>query len=264
MHEFDKIKTRIKMAIMMEPTLSLKVQHDYCDLLEECNSMDEIPDELKRYVKIVLTEFKEEQEELEESKNEMKDIVNINDVITSLDKTINSLEECNSYFSDEQSSEDRIEVQSKEAPLFDYIDENGKVNIKAENISKPKKYDWKRDLRSALNSIILIIDSEDFHLEFAKNENGESIPVYPDCIKRLNEVYDKYKLHEELNIHNEIMAQQLLNKQLLQLNQSQLIFLLSYLLQKEKQQTGILVEYINNRIFVRISTLLYNHLYHLI
>ena len=33
MNEFDNIKLRMKTAIMLEPTISLKIQQDYCKML---------------------------------------------------------------------------------------------------------------------------------------------------------------------------------------------------------------------------------------
>ena len=102
MNEFQNIKMRMKMAIMMEPTISLKIQQDYCDMLENCNSMEQIPEELKRFVKIVLTEMREQQEEIEESNKEREPIISIDEVISSIDKTINDIQNGNNVYTEEQ------------------------------------------------------------------------------------------------------------------------------------------------------------------
>lgn len=88
MNEFNNIKLKMKMAIMMKPTISLKIQHDYCDMLEECNSMKQVSNKLQKFVKIVL--------------KEMGDIISINEIIFSIDKTITNIQNGNTNYSEEQ------------------------------------------------------------------------------------------------------------------------------------------------------------------
>lgn len=256
MNEFDNIKLRMKTAIMLEPTISLKIQQDYCKMLEECNSMKQVPNELRRFVKIVLTEMKEEQEEIEESKNEMKDLKSIDEIISSIDKTINDIQ---------NNSEKGIEENREQNEnLFDYIDENGKVKLTNNFESKIKKYDWKRELRSALASLIITLNDENYNTIYVKDEYNNDILLYLKNIKKLQDVFEKYNLYMELDSDKEKKAEYYLEQRLLELSQENLMLCLSYILQKEKTAKEIINKYLDNRILVGLATLLYNHLYNLI
>lgn len=264
MNEFENIKLRMKMAIMMEPTISLKIQHDYCDMLEECNSMEQVPNELQRFVKIVLTEMKEEQEEREESRKEMGDIMSINKIISSIDKTITDIQSGNNNYSEEQIQNKVADYQKQADQLFDYIDENGKVNLKIDATPKIRKYDWKRDLRSGLASLIIALNDDNYNTTYVKDKNDNNILLYVKNINELQDVFTKYNLYVELNSNTEMMAKNYLNQRLLDLNQEQLTLCLSYLLEKSNQDKELIDKYLGNRILVQLATLLYNHLYNLI
>lgn len=264
MNEFENIKLRMKMAIMMEPTMSLKIQHDYCDMLEECNSMEQVPNELQRFVKIVLTEMKEEQEEREESIKEMGDIKSINEIISSIDQTITDIQSGNNDYSEEQMQNTIADYQKQADQLFDYIDENGKVNLKVDTTPKVRKYDWKRDLRSGLASLIIALNDDNYNTTYVKDKNDNNILLYMKNINELQDVFTKYNLYVELNSNTEMMAKNYLNQRLLDLNQEQLMLCLSYLLEKSNQDKELINKYLGNRILVQLATLLYNHLYNLI
>lgn len=264
MNEFENIKLRMKMAIMMEPTMSLKIQHDYCDMLEECNSMEQVPNELQRFVKIVLTEMKEEQEEIEESIKEMGDIKSINEIISSIDQTITDIQSGNNNYSEEQMQNTIADYQKQADQLFDYIDENGKVNLKVDTTPKVRKYDWKRDLRSGLASLIIALNDDNYNTTYVKDKNNNDILLYIKNINELQDIFEKYNLYKELDYNTETEAINYLNQRLLDLNQEQLMLCLSYLLQKSKQDVTLINKYLGNRILVGLATLLYNHLYNLI
>ena len=257
MNEFDNIKMRIKMAIMLEPTISLKIQHDYCDMLEICNTIEEIPSELQRFIKIVLTEMKEEQEENEEFKKEVGDSFNINNLVSSIDKTIAEIENGNNY--DEKELNGQVKnYRNKANELFDYIDENGKVKINTDITPRVRKYDWKRELRKALRGVIVALNSDNYY-----NDNND-IMWYAKSLKELEDVFDKYNLYVQDIMQNEDLIQQYLNSRLLELSEDQLMMCLSYLLLKEQQEKGTIDKYLDNRVLVGLATLLYNHLYNLI
>ncbi len=263
MNEFDNIKMRIKMAIMLEPTISLKIQHDYCDMLEICNTIEEIPIQLQRYVKIVLTEMKEEQEENEEFKKEIGDSFNINNLISSIDNTIAEIENGNNC--DKKALEDQVEkYRNKANELFDYIDETGKVKINTDISLKVRKYDWKRELRKALREVIVALNSDNYYNDYVKETDNSDILWYVKSLKELENVFGKYNLYVQNIMQNEELVQQYLNSRLVELNQEQLMMCLSYLLKKEQQSKGTINQYLDNRVLVRIATLLYNHLYNLI
>ena len=264
MNEFENIKLRMKMAIMMEPTMSLKIQHDYCDMLEECNSMEQVPNELQRFVKIVLTEMKEEQEEREESIKEMGDIKSINEIISSIDQTITDIQSGNNDYSEEQMQNTIADYQKQADQLFDYIDENGKVNLKVDTTPKVRKYDWKRDLRSGLASLIIALNDDNYNTTYVKDKNDNNILLYMKNINELQDVFTKYNLYVELNSNTEMRAKNYLNQRLLDLNQEQLMLCLSYLLEKSNQDKELINKYLGNRILVQLATLLYNQLYNLI
>lgn len=260
MTNFDNIKMRIKMAIMLEPTISVKIQRDYCDMLEPCNSMEEVPSELQRFVKIVLTEMKEEQEELEESKKELADIVPINDLISSIDKALDDIQ--TGANSDENQIKGQIaEYQNQADKLFDYIDENGKIKLKVDTPPKVRKYDWKRELRSELGNLIIALNDDNYRTTYAE---GENILLYNKYLNQLNSVFKKYDLYVPDALKNEALIHGYLNSKLLSLTQEQLMMCLSYLLQKREVSNEIIEGYLDNRVLVGLSTLLYNHLYNLI
>ena len=218
--------------------------------------MEQVPNELRRFVKIVLTEMKEEQEEIEESKNEMKDLKSIDEIISSIDKTINDIQ---------NNSEKGIEENREQNEnLFDYIDENGKVKLTNNFESKIKKYDWKRELRSALASLIITLNDENYNTIYVKDEYNNDILLYLKNIKKLQDVFEKYNLYMELDSDKEKKAEYYLEQRLLELSQENLMLCLSYILQKEKTAKEIINKYLDNRILVGLATLLYNHLYNLI
>lgn len=264
MNEFQNIKMRIKMAIMMEPTISLKIQHDYCDMLENCNSMEQIPEELKRFVKIVLTEMREEQEEIEESNKEREPIMSIDEVISSIDKTINDIQNGNNVYTEEQIQNKVENYQQQANQLFDYIDENEKVKIQEEFTPKVRKYDWKRDLRSGLASLIIALNDDNYNTVYVKDKNNNDVLLYVKNITELQEIFEKYNLYIVLDYDKERLANEYLNQRLLDLSEEKLMLCLSYLLEKSKQDLSIIDKYLGNRILVRLATLLYNHLYNLI
>ena len=264
MNEFENIKLRMKMAIMMDPTISLKIQHDYCDMLEECNSMEQVPKELQRFVKIVLTEMKEEQEEIGETRKEMGKIMNINEIISSIDQTITDIQNGNKNYSEEQKQNKVAGYQKQTDQLFDYIDKNGNVNLKIDTTPKVRKYDWKRDLRSGLASLIISLNDDNYDTTYVKDKNNNDILLYIKNINELQDIFEKYNLYEELNYNTELEVINYLNQRLLDLNQEQLMLCLSYLLQKSKQDGTLIDKFLENHILVRLATVLYNYLYNLI
>ena len=70
MEEFKIIKDKMKEAILLDPVIQEHYIRIYLEELEKCNSMDEIPDDLKRYVKMVPVEMQEEKEDIEVQERE--------------------------------------------------------------------------------------------------------------------------------------------------------------------------------------------------
>lgn len=255
MNEFDNIKSNMKLAIMLDPTISLKIQHDYLDLLEVCKSMAEVPNQLEKYAKIILTEMKEEQEELEEFKNENKNLNSIDSVVSSLSNAIAQL--------DNKENINIGDSVNNSNELFDYIDKDGKIKIKSNNISKKvKKYDWKRELRRKLRNLILTLNDDNFCNKYIKDKNSNDILEYKSDLKELHNIFEKYNLYEKNIFEKESIIKDYLNSRLLDLNEAQLMSCLEYLLLK--QDTEITENYANNGVLRGLVTLLYNHLYNLI
>ena len=190
--------------------------------------------------------------------------MNINEIISSIDQTITDIQNGNKNYSEEQKQNKVAGYQKQTDQLFDYIDKNGNVNLKIDTTPKVRKYDWKRDLRSGLASLIISLNDDNYDITYVKDKNNNDILLYIKNINELQDIFEKYNLYEELNYNTELEVINYLNQRLLDLNQEQLMLCLSYLLQKSKQDGTLIDKFLENHILVRLATVLYNYLYNLI